>query len=82
MSITETNVATLRANLADAIRTANNGTAVIVTQRVGSGVVMIDRDAYEDYLAATNPRLQKKVAAARAEIAAGDTVTLEDLMNK
>jgi PHD/YefM family antitoxin component YafN of YafNO toxin-antitoxin module len=43
---------------------------------------MIDRDAYEDYLAATNPRLQKKVAAARAEIAAGDTVTLEDLMNK
>lgn len=82
MSITETNVADLRSNLASAFTVAQNGGVVVVNKRGGSGVVMISRDEYEDYVAATNPRLIKKVADARAEITAGNTVTLEELMNQ
>ena len=82
MSITETNVAELRSNLADALDSVTEGSVVIVKRRGKAGAVIVDQDAYEDYLAATNPRLLRKTAKARAEILAGDTVSLEELLGK
>lgn len=66
--ITKTIDATvLRNNLSDAMDAVTSGHALIVKKRGKDRVVMIDIDAYEDYLAAQDPTYLKSIAEARAE---------------
>ncbi len=67
VSILETNMTKLRSNLADALDQATSGGVVLVKRPNGKNAAIIDGDLLEDYLAATNPRVIKKVAEARSE---------------
>ena len=76
MSITQTNMTNLRSNLADALDQVAEGDIVLVKRRGKSDAALIDSDLLEDYIAATNPRIIKKVAKARAEKA---TIPFEEV---
>lgn len=67
MSITQTNMTNLRSNLADALDQVADGGIVLVKRRGKPDAALIDSDLLEDYIAATNPRIIKKVAKARSE---------------
>lgn len=67
MSVMETNMTNLRSNLADALDQVANGDIVLVKRRGKPDAALIDSDLLEDYIAATNPRIIKKTAEARAE---------------
>lgn len=80
MSIMETNMANLRSHLADALEHAAGGDIVLVRRRGKRDTALIDSELLEDFLAATNPRVVKKVAQARKDIATGKTVAFEDVL--
>ncbi len=67
MSVLETNMSKLRSNLAVALDQVADGDVVLVKRRGKSTAALIDSDLLEDYLAANNPRIIKKVAKARFE---------------
>ncbi len=67
MSVMETNMSNLRSNLADALDQVAGGDIVLVKRRGKPDAALIDSDLLEDYIAAINPRITKKVAQARAE---------------
>lgn len=75
MSVTQTNMAKLRTHLAAALDQVADGDIVLVKRRGKPDAALIDSDLLEDYLAATNPRIIKKVARARAE---KETVPFEE----
>ncbi|MEK7096151.1 MAG: hypothetical protein AAB896_02600 [Patescibacteria group bacterium] len=79
MSVLETNMTNLRSNLAGALDQVADGDIVLVKRRGKPDTALIDSDLLEDYIAATNPRIIKKVAKARAEVAAGQTVSFEEV---
>lgn len=79
MGVLETNMTNLRSNLADALDQVAGGDIVLVKRRGKPDAALIDSDLLEDYIAATNPRIIKKVAKARAEVAAGQTVSFEEV---
>lgn len=76
MSIMETNMANLRSNLADALDQVAEGDIVLVKRRGKPDAALIDSELLEDYVAATNPRIIKKIAKARAE---KTTTTFEEV---
>ena len=81
MSITETNVATLRANLADVLDTVAKGNIVSIKSRGKSRAAIISDDLLwqlEDIIAANNPRIIKKVASARKD---PKTYTFEEVFS-
>ena len=78
----ETNMTNLRSNLADALDQVASGDIVLVKRRGKPDTALIDSDLLEDYIAANNPRIVKKVAKARAEVAAGKTVPFEDVFHE
>ena len=80
MSVMETNMANLRSNLADALEHAAGGDIVVVKRRGKRDTALIDSELLEDFLAATNPRITKKIAQARAEVATGKTTSFEDVL--
>lgn len=80
MAIMETNMANLRSHLADALEQAASGDIVVVRRRGKRDTALIDSELLEDFLAATNPRIMKKVAHARTELATGKTVAFEDVL--
>lgn len=67
MTVKTIDATVLRNNLSDAMDAVTNGEALIVKRRGKDRVVMIDIDAYEDYLAAQNPQYLKSIAEARAQ---------------
>lgn len=67
MSVYKTNMSNLRSNLADALDQVADGDIMLVKRRGKPDAALIDSDLLEDYLAATNPRIIKKTAKARAE---------------
>lgn len=67
MSVLEINITNLRSNLAGALDQVADGDIVLVRRRGKPDTALIDSDLLEDYIAATNPRIIKKVAKARAE---------------
>lgn len=67
MSVMETNMTNLRSNLADALDQVANGDIVLVKRRGKPDAALIDSELLEDFIAATNPRIVKKTAQARAE---------------
>ncbi len=67
MTIKTIDATVLRNNLSDAMDAVTSGQALIVKKRGKDRVVMIDVDAYEDYLAAQDPEYLKSIAEARAE---------------
>ena len=75
MSILETNMSELRANLADALEQTSKGDIVVVKRRGKPDAALIDSDMLEDFLAANNPRIMKKVVKARAE---NETISFEE----
>ncbi len=79
MSVMETNMANLRANLADALDHAAGGDIVVVKRRGKPDAALINSSMLEDFIAAGNPRIVKKVAKARAEVKGGKTVPFEDI---
>lgn len=79
MSILQTNMAKLRSNLADALDHAASGDIVLVKRRGKPDTALIDSELLEDFLAAINPRIIKKVAKARAEAAKGQTVSFDEI---
>ena len=80
MGVTETNMANLRSHLADALEQVAGGDIVLVKRRGKRDAALIDSEFLEDFLAATNPRVIKKVAQARKDIAAGKIVAFEDVL--
>jgi len=82
MSVLETNMSKLRSNLADVLNQAAAGDIVVVKRRGKPDTALIDGELLEDFIAANNPRIIKKVVSARAEIKAGDTVTLDDIFQE
>ena len=44
------------------------------------GAVLLAKSAYEDYLLATDPEIQREMDEAIASVAGGEYVTLEDLL--
>ena len=79
MSIMETNMTKLRSNLADALDQVADGDIVLVKRRGKPDAALIDSDLLEDFIAATNPRIMKKTARARAEIATGKTIPFDEV---
>lgn len=66
MTMKTIDASVLRNNLGAAINEVNKGQALIVKKRGKDRVVIIDIDAYEDYLAAQDPEYLKSIAEARA----------------
>lgn len=56
----------LRNNLGEAIAAVNNGADLIIKKRGKERAVIIDIDAYEDYLASQDKDYLKSIAEARA----------------
>jgi PHD/YefM family antitoxin component YafN of YafNO toxin-antitoxin module len=81
MTVLETNVTSLRSNLADALDQVAVGDIVFVKRRGKPDVALVGSDLLEDYIAATNLRIVKKVSAARAEISLGKTSSLEEVFS-
>jgi len=79
VSIMETNMTKLRSNLADALDQVADGDIVLVKRRGKPDAALIDSDLLEDFIAATNPRIMKKTARARAEIATGKTIPFDEV---
>lgn len=67
MTIQTTSMSEARAHFAETLETATNGEVVLVQRRGKPDAAIIDAELLEDYLAATNPRIIKKVQAARKE---------------
>jgi prevent-host-death family protein len=82
MSVLETNMSNLRSNLADALDQAAKGDIVLVKRRGKPDAALIDSDLLEDYIAATNPRIIKKITKARAEVTSGKTVPFDDVFQE
>ncbi len=82
MGVLEINITNLRSNLAGALDQVADGDIVLVKRRGKPDAALIDSDLLEDYIAATNPRIIKKVAKARAEVAAGQTVPFEEVFRE
>lgn len=76
MSVMETNMSNLRSNLAVALDQVAGGDIVLVKRRGKPDAALIDSNLLEDYIAATNPRIIKKVAKARAE---EETIPFEEV---
>ena len=79
MGVLEINMTNLRSNLAGALDQVADGDIVLVKRRGKPDTALIDSDLLEDYIAATNPRIIKKVAKARAEVAAGQGIPFEEV---
>ena len=69
MSIQTTSMSEARAHFAEALEAATNGEVVVIQRRGKPDAALIDAELLEDYLAATNPRIIKKVQKARQETA-------------
>lgn len=82
MNITEINMTNLRSNLADALDQASVGDVVVVKRRGKQDAALIDSSLLEDFMAATNPRIVKKVARARAEAKTGKTVSFDKIFQE
>jgi prevent-host-death family protein len=82
MSVLETNMSKLRANLADALNQASMGDVVIVKRPGKPDAALVDSELLEDYLASVNPRLIKKVTKARAEFKRGEIIDFEDMFKQ
>lgn len=67
MSIMATTMTSLRSSLASALDQVADGDIILIKRRGKRDAALIDSDLFEDYMAATNPRIIKKVAKARAE---------------
>jgi len=68
MSIQTTSMSKARAHFAEALESATNGGVVLVQRRGKPDAAIVDADLLEDFLAATNPRIIKKIQAARKEL--------------
>ncbi len=79
MSILETNMSSLRANLADALNQASDGDIVLIKRSGKADTALIDGELLEDFLAAASPRFIKKIAQARKEAERGEVVSFEDV---
>jgi len=69
----------LRSNLADALDQVADGDIVLVKRRGKPDAALIDSDLLDDFIAATNPRIMKKTARARAEIATSKTIPFDEV---
>lgn len=66
MNIQKTSMSQARAHFAEALASATSGGVVLVQRRGMPDAAIVDAELLEDFMAATNPRIIKKVAAARA----------------
>lgn len=78
MTVKTIDATDLRNNLSDAMSFVAAGQPLIVKKRGLDRVVMIDLDAYEDYLAAQDPEYIKSIAEARAQYKNGEVFSLEE----
>lgn len=69
----------LRNNLSEALETIASGQTVLVKKRGKLRVAMIDLDQYEDLLAASDPENLRAIKEARAEYAAGDVLSFDEV---
>lgn len=67
MTVQTTSMSAARSHLAEALDAATSGEVVLVQRPGKPDAAIVDAELLEDYLAATNPRIIKKVQAARAE---------------
>lgn len=78
MTIKTIDATDLRKNLSDAMDVVADGQPLIVKKRGKERVIMINMDAYEDYLAAQDPEYIKSIAEARAQYKRGEVFSLEE----
>lgn len=67
MTVQTISMSDARANFAESLDAATNGDVILVKRRGKPDAALVDADILEDYLASTNPRIIKKVHAARKE---------------
>lgn len=75
MTVQTTSMSKARAHFAETLETATNGEVVLVQRRGKPDAAIVDAEILEDYLAASNLRIIKKVQSARKE---KEVVTFEE----
>lgn len=76
MTIQKTSMAKTRAHFAEALDAVAEGDVVIIERRGKPDAALVDAELIEDFLAATNPRIIKKIQQARKE---KTTIAFEDV---
>lgn len=79
MTIKTIDATDLRNNLSDAIQAVSEGETLIVKKRGQDKAVLIDLDAYEDYLAAQDPKYLKSIEKARHQANTGELVSWDEV---
>ena len=67
MAIQKTTMAKTRANFAEALDAVADGDIVIIERRGKPDTALVDAELIEDYLAAVNPRIIRKIQRAHRE---------------
>ena len=80
MKVKFINSTKLRQNLADIFRVLDGDTTLIISRRGKQTHALIDIDAYEDLLAASNPEYLKDIAQARQQVASGDILNYSEVL--
>jgi prevent-host-death family protein len=75
MTVQSTTMSDARAHFAEALDTANSGEVVLIRRSGKPDAAIVDAEILEDFLAASNSRLIKKVQAARKE---KETISFDD----
>lgn len=69
----------LRNNLSQALLSIAGGETLLVKKRGKLQVAMVDLDRYEDLLAASNPKNLQAIKEARAQYAAGNVLSFDEV---
>lgn len=75
MTVQTITMANARANFADSLDAASNGEVIVIKRRGKPDAAIVDADLLEDYLASTNPRIIRKINAARKQT---ESVSFDD----
>lgn len=79
MAIRTVDTTNLRNNLSDALRYVRGGETLLVKKRGKLQVAVIDLDAYEDLLAASDPNNLKAIKQARKEYKRGEVLEFDEV---
>lgn len=67
MTVQTISMSDARSNFAESLDAASKGNVILVQRRGKPDTALVDAEILEDFLAATNPRLIRKVQKARKE---------------
>jgi PHD/YefM family antitoxin component YafN of YafNO toxin-antitoxin module len=79
MSIQTISSTDFRSNFSQTLGSIKNDNIVVIKRRGLPAAGLIDLDSLEDLLAASNPQYKADIAAARLQIANGQTLSFDDV---